>query len=110
LSILDFFTHVFRVSRFIKIVHVFEGLTLMYLIGCTITWFSICRPLKYNWEIGPAALQHCGNLNMKFLLSSIFNLMLDLCILILPMPMLWTLQLDARKKAALTVVFGLGIL
>ncbi|KAH8722614.1 hypothetical protein GQ44DRAFT_774872 [Phaeosphaeriaceae sp. PMI808] len=109
LSILDFFATVFRIKRFRTLVYVFEGLTVAYLVGCTITFFAICRPLRYNWEIGPKTMQHCGNLNLKFLLSSIFNLLLDISILVLPMPMLWTLQLNARKKIALTVVFGLGI-
>ncbi|KAF1949854.1 hypothetical protein CC80DRAFT_456784 [Byssothecium circinans] len=109
LSILDLFATIFRISKYHIVVYFFEGLAIAYLVGCTITFFAICRPMKYNWEIGPQSLQHCGNLNMKFLLSSIFNLFLDVSILILPMPMLWTLQLNARKKVALTVVFGLGI-
>ncbi|KAJ4288099.1 hypothetical protein N0V90_012116 [Kalmusia sp. IMI 367209] len=110
LSILDFFATIFRISRFRIVVYIFEGLAVAYLVGCTITWFAICRPIQYNWTPDPIAIkQHCGNLNMKFLLSSIFNLVLDFGILILPMPMLWTLQLNARKKVALTVVFGLGI-
>ncbi|KAI1643796.1 uncharacterized protein F4817DRAFT_348677 [Daldinia loculata] len=109
LSILDFIAQVFSVKKFRMVVYFFEGCAIAYLVGCTITFFAICRPIKYNWEVGPAALQHCGNLSMKFLLSSIFNLTLDVCILVLPMPMLWTLQLNSRKKIALTVVFGLGI-
>jgi hypothetical protein len=110
LSILDLFADIFRISRFTKIVYVFEGLTILYLLACTIIFFSICRPFKYNWELSPTPRSHCGNLNMKFLLSAIFNLTLDVCIIILPIPMLWNLQLNVRKKAALTVVFGLGIL
>ncbi|RYP04375.1 hypothetical protein DL765_010215 [Monosporascus sp. GIB2] len=109
LSILDFIAHVFSMKKFRLVVYFFEACTVAYLVGCTITFFAICRPMRYNWEIGPQALEHCGNLNLKFLLSAVFNLILDVCILVLPMPMLWTLQLDSRKKIALTFVFGLGI-
>ncbi|KAF2686352.1 hypothetical protein K458DRAFT_486331, partial [Lentithecium fluviatile CBS 122367] len=107
LSILDFFSDVFRVSKFRVVVHVCEALAIAYLVGCTITFFAICRPIKYNWELGPP--EACGDRNLKFLLSAIFNLTLDVCILVLPMPMLWRLQMSMRKKAAVTVVFGLGI-
>ncbi|KAK8092857.1 hypothetical protein PG999_014444, partial [Apiospora kogelbergensis] len=109
LSILDFIAHVFFVKTFRRIVYFFEACTVAYLIACTITWFAICRPMKYNWELGPVALQHCGNLNLKFLLSAIFNLILDVCILALPMPMLWSLHLSSHKKASLIFVFSLGI-
>lgn len=83
---------------------------MAYLISCSITWLAICRPFRYNWVIGPAALEYCGNLKLKFLLSAIFNLILDVCILMLPMPVLWTLHMNLRKKIAVSFVFGLGIL
>lgn len=110
LSILDFIGGVFAVRKFRYVVYVFEACTVAYLVACTITFFAICRPMRYNFIIGPQAAQHCGNLNLKFLLSAIFNLVLDVCILFLPMPMLLTLQLNSRKKASLVFVFSLGIL
>jgi hypothetical protein len=110
LSILDLIWQVFAVKKFRMIVYFFEDCAIAYLVGCTITFFAICRPMKYNFVIGPQALAHCGDLSLKFLLSAIFNPVLDVCILILPMPMLWKLQLNDRKKLALTFVFSLGIL
>ncbi|KAF2500911.1 hypothetical protein BU16DRAFT_598664, partial [Lophium mytilinum] len=88
LSILDFFAQVFRVSRFALLVYIVEGLAIAYLVGYTITFFAICRPMRYNWELSPQIAQHCGSLDLKFLLSSIFNLTLDCLILVLPLPML----------------------
>lgn len=111
LSILDFIGQVFSIhTKFRYTVYFYEACAVAYLAGCTITFFAICRPMKYNWTPGPEALANCGNLNMKFLLSAVFNLILDVGILILPMPMLWRLQMNTTKKIALSVVFGLGIL
>ncbi|KAH6649205.1 hypothetical protein F5144DRAFT_99 [Chaetomium tenue] len=110
LSILDFFVSVFSSSQgFCRVVYGFEAASVVYLVACTIAWLATCRPFQYNWELGPEVPRHCGNLPMKFLLSAVFNLVLDLCILVLPMPLLWTLRLNTRKKIAISVVFGLGI-
>jgi len=110
LSILEFLRQVFSsVKRFLYVVYFFEAATVAYLLACIIAWSATCRPFKYNWGLTPDTPKYCGNLADKFLLSAIFNLVLDVCILVLPMPMLWTLHMSARKKIALTFVFGLGI-
>lgn len=36
------------------------------------------------------------------------NVVIDLMILLLPLPMLWRLQIDVKKKAALIINFMLG--
>ncbi|KAI1758255.1 hypothetical protein F4782DRAFT_477152 [Xylaria castorea] len=109
LSILDFILQVFfPMKKFRFVVYAFEAATVAYLVATTITWFATCRPLRFNWELGPDVLQHCGNLPLKFLLSAVFNLVLDVSILILPMPVLWALRMSTRKKVAITFVFGLG--
>lgn len=39
----------------------------------------------------------------------IFNLLLDVCVVVLPMPVLWGLQMAVSKKLMLSAMFGLGI-
>ncbi|KAI0175870.1 hypothetical protein GGR52DRAFT_589650 [Hypoxylon sp. FL1284] len=110
LSILDFILQIFsRVKQFRFAIYFFEAAAVAYLVACTIAWLATCRPFRFNWELGADVPRHCGNLGLKFLLSAIFNLVLDVCILILPMPMLWTLPMSTRKKIAISLVFGLGI-
>ncbi|KAI0424553.1 hypothetical protein F5Y09DRAFT_353289 [Xylaria sp. FL1042] len=109
LSILDFILQVFSpVRKFRLAVYLFEAASVAYLVAFTIADFSDCRPFKYNWELGPEVASHCGDQALKFLLSSIFNLILDAGILVLPLPMLWTLQMSTQRKVAVTFVFGLG--
>ena len=38
----------------------------------------------------------------------IFNLLLDVCVVVIPMPILWGLKMNMSKKIALTGIFGLG--
>ncbi|OAG08640.1 uncharacterized protein CC84DRAFT_1203964 [Paraphaeosphaeria sporulosa] len=109
LSILDFLLQVFAPEeKFCLAINFFQAATSAYLIACTIAWLATCRPFRYNWELGPDVPRHCGNLQLKFFLSAIFNLVLDVGILILPMPMLWTLQINTRKKITISLIFGLG--
>lgn len=51
---------------------------------------------------------HCGDQIALYMTGGIFNLILDVTVVVLPMPMLWGLQMPRGKKVALTGVFGLG--
>jgi len=42
--------------------------------------------------------------------NGILNIVTDILIYLLPVPMLWGLQLTWRKKGAIMGIFGLGIL
>ena len=53
---------------------------------------------------------HCGDQMMLDLFIAIFNMVLDITVVILPMPVLWRLQMPKEKKAALNCIFALGLL
>lgn len=42
--------------------------------------------------------------------SAVFNLVLDILILLLPQQVIWTLQLTKSKKIGISFIFGVGIL
>lgn len=69
----------------------------------------ICRPLKGWWDVTIEG-SSCGNINQLGLYDAIFNFLLDALVVILPMPVLWRLQMPASRKVALTGMFGIGIL
>ena len=47
---------------------------------------------------------------MLDLFIAIFNMVLDIVVVVLPMPVLWRLQMSRERKAALSCIFGLGLL
>ncbi|CRG92078.1 hypothetical protein PISL3812_09133 [Talaromyces islandicus] len=108
LSFLDLLRRIFKVRAFVNAVWVVMGLSIAYFVGCFITFFALCRPFAYNWDI-TIKDGECGDRYLPFLLSAIFNLLLDFAIILLPLPVLWRLQLKTGKKIALTAVFGVGI-
>ena len=69
----------------------------------------ICRPISFNWDRSiPGG--HCGVQKSLDLFIGIFNLLLDVTVVVLPMPVLWRLQMAVGRKAVLSVMFGLGIM
>lgn len=68
-----------------------------------------CIPANFFWdktikggkckEIGPVAIANGAT-----------STACDILILVLPMPMIWNLQIDLRKRVALMAIFALGIL
>lgn len=77
-------------------------------IAVVISDFLTCRPLSKAWN--PLQPGVCENpVNSAIALSSC-NMATDLIIILLPMPMIWGLQMATRRKIELTVVFALGFL
>lgn len=84
---------------------------LIVLVICFgVTYFGIamstCIPLSQFWA--PVAGGHCRNLVNQEIGSMAPNIFLDICIIALPMPWLWTLQMPLRNKIWITLMFSLG--
>ena len=70
---------------------------------------AICAPLSKVWAMNPMLPGHCGNLKALELATASFNIVLDLMVIVLPMPVLWNLQLPTHKKVALSAMFSMGL-
>lgn len=69
--------------------------------------FLICRPVAKNWD--PTAQGVCGNRIAAYTAVSIVNVLVDCLMLILPLPMIFRLQVKAGYKWALLGIFGIGV-
>lgn len=45
-----------------------------------------------------------------YISAAMINLILDLIVIALPMPVLWTLQMALLNKIAISAIFGVGIM
>ncbi len=86
--------------------YVTMALTVAYIITIILETLLICRPFAYFWD--KSIHGTCGNQVVTYLTAGIFNLFIDVIIVVLPMPMLWGLQLPWARKFALTGIFGIG--
>lgn len=83
------------------------GLTATYVVFLILITLTLCRPLAAFWD-KTIFNSSCGNQQLVFLVAGVWNLVLDVVTVILPMPMLWGLQMKTSKKLGLTALFGMG--
>lgn len=86
--------------------HALNGLWLIAIIFGTV--FQ-CNPVEKGWNpMLPTG--KCGSTNSLWLGSAVPSVLIDLIILVLPLPRIWNLQMSGAKKGGITVVFLLGYL
>ncbi|KAJ5361558.1 hypothetical protein N7541_002402 [Penicillium brevicompactum] len=83
------------------------GLVLLYWVATVFTLALGCRPVQYNWNRKiPGS---CGDIRKIQLGSAGFNMVMDLLVVLLPLPVIWRLQMSSRKKIGVSVSFAIGI-
>ena len=107
ISILHLFIEIFW-TRPIRI----ACYTLMTLATCLGTFILLsallmCRPLAKSWDANIKGV--CGNSQKSFLAQAIINLCVDISIVVLPIPVLWRLQMSGLRKLGIYFMFSVGI-
>ena len=76
-------------------------------IATTVAGFLTCNPLDYLWDqTVPGG--HCFNINAYFRWPSLTNVITDVLMLILPLPVIWKIQTSRNVKIGLTLTFATG--
>ncbi|KAE8368547.1 hypothetical protein BDV27DRAFT_40174 [Aspergillus caelatus] len=92
-----------KMGAIIKFMMVVLGvITIGTIVGASL----VCRPFSANWD-GPIP-GNCGNKKVLYIWASFPNIVTDIILLLLPMPVLWSLNVSPRLKAGLTVTFAVG--
>lgn len=108
LSILHLYYVIFVNPKFRWGCFVVMGLTAAYCFSNILQNLLLCRPIQYNWD--KTIDGHCSPSYYPYVSSASINMGLDVIIFLLPIPMLWRLQMDSRRKIYLCLIFGVGIL
>ena len=108
LSILHLYVQIFSVSRVRKVAYAVMLLVVLFGFGIILMQFLMCRPFVKEWDQKRPGV--CGDTIKSALVTGIINMCIDTIIILLPMPVLWGLQMRIRRKVELTVIFGLGIM
>lgn len=85
-----------------------HGLNFAWLVGIVIATFFLCQPLEKYWK--PEVDGTCGDSASVHIGSALSSVFIDLCILLLPLPKIWGLQMSIVRKGGLMLVFLLGYL
>lgn len=107
-SVLQLYIRIFRTRSFRMTCYVVHAVNAVYSFSTIFATCLVCRPLAYNWDTSiPGGV--CGDQKSLDLFIGIFNLFMDVTVVILPMPVLWGLQMATGKKLVLSGMFGMGI-
>lgn len=102
--------HRLSVSRTFRIwINILIGVNIALTISIFVADLLQCIPMAYLWDKTiPGGT--CMNQQAFFIASAVVNIISDCAVLILPIPMVWGMQTNTRKKVALIFLFSLGIL
>ena len=107
-SVLLFYSRVFtnqsRVFR--HAIYITHGINVAWLLSIWLAALLICRPIEQFWVSDGTGT--CGSNSMLLVGCSITNILVDLIILMIPLPVLWKLQLKLGKKLLISAVFTCG--
>ena len=66
-----------------------------------------CHPVAYDWDRS-IPNGSCGEPQKVFITGLALNLFTDICIVALPIPMIWKIQISLSEKIAVSGAFLLG--
>jgi hypothetical protein len=107
-SILLFYSRIFKEKKFVLVLKVVFVIVTLWFIAIQTAVFAECIPVSALWD--PQTAGTCIDLHAFYQGSGIPNVVLNTVILVLPLPMIWTLEIEKRHKLALSGVFFLGSL
>ena len=108
LSLLLFYVRIFSIRKFRIAAYAVIPLVLGWWLSVFLEELLLCRPLAYNWD--KKLDGSCGNLSAAYLAAGILNLLTDISVLVLPIPMVLNLHLPLRSRLALLATFCVGLL
>ncbi len=107
LSILAMYRKLFTVSLMFK--HALVGVSTIvvgWMISVTIAQIFTCTPVQGAWIVTAPA--NCFDQTKFYYGNSISNVIIDTIMLIMPLPLVWPLNMSMRKKLNVTLLFFLG--
>ncbi|WAO85993.1 Hypothetical protein NCS54_00324700 [Fusarium falciforme] len=108
---MTFLLHYYRLMSVSNMRNVYLGaiiIVALWGLSQTIMAFTQCIPLKAVWD--PRVEGWCRpHQTTLWYINGVINIVSDFAILILPLPVIWKLQLPLSQKILLSGIFGLGL-
>ncbi|KUJ13393.1 uncharacterized protein LY89DRAFT_785111 [Mollisia scopiformis] len=106
-TLLLIFARVFSPFRkTVLFIYVFIGLMFCYYFPVMIIKIRVCTPIEGLWN--PDIHAECINQSQLFWTDTIMSAATDFVILVLPIPLVWSLQITLKKKMKISALLGAG--
>ena len=106
ISLLFLYWRTFAIKQFRHALRIIGAIILANYIENVIGFIFQCIPVRKFWT--PMLPGRCIDQSLFITLVSVFYMMTDFAIYIMPIPVIWHLQMTKRRKLELSVVFLLG--
>jgi len=110
ISILLLYLRLFGIRRTFRIiVYVLEALVICWCISILFVSIFQSSPIKYLWTPDLTNAHHI-NFTAYLVGLAVPNVVMDFAILVLPLSIVWQLQISRKRKVALSAIFLVGTL
>lgn len=99
---------IFCVRSFRIAAYTMTGLAVLWALGTILMILTICRPVTKFWNRELPG--ECGDLVTTLIVFGALDVALDVVILLLPIPMVWQLQMPFANKIGLACIFAMGFM
>jgi hypothetical protein len=99
---------IFCVRPFRIAAYTTTALAVVWAVATVIMILAICQPLPRFWNYELPG--KCGDLVTTLIAFGALDVALDVVILILPIPMVYQLQMPFANKIGLAAIFAMGLL
>ena len=111
IAVLWMYLHIFPSKNMKYAIYFFIALEIAFVIAFLPIFLTICNPPSAFWSVDPMDhLTKCHPIQTQQYASVTANMILDLAVVILPLPAVWKLQLRTSKKFFVSLMFSLGFL
>ena len=107
-SIVHFYMTIFPIRIFRTLAYVIIGLIVAMAMAIILYALLNCRPFAYSWD-KTIPNGTCESQLLAFLIPVAFNFIADVAVFMMPLPLLWTLQMGLLRKISISLIFSLGI-
>jgi hypothetical protein len=108
MALLTLLARVFKPYRkWIMVIYTILGIVFAYYVPAFIIKARICSPVSAYWN-GTDGGGSCLNQGKVIVADSVMSVVTDLAILILPLPLTWSLQMPTEKKLKVIGLLSAG--
>ena len=108
-SVIFMYARVFHVNNMAIRISLWVGgiLTTCFLIYNMFSDAFQCTPVRKAW-LGPLVEGHCIDAYAWYMSINLFDFLIDIYLLVLPLPILWSVQMAFKRKLYIMLVFLAG--
>lgn len=109
LSVLSLYITITKNQLFRAAVFFLMGLTISFSVTYVLAQLLDCTPVQAQWDLKALKTAHCIDAEVSpMLILSIINILVDVAVVVLPIPVILPLQIPKKDKASCLLLFAAG--